>query len=103
MHAYAWTGRMGGACVGEGHHSYHHCFPTDFRHGHRWADWDPTKWCILLWYYMGLAYDLKTTSDNQIRQQQMIVLKEEQREKEKGVLWGPQDNGAPYTYACTCV
>ena len=45
---------------GEGHHSFHHEFPTDFRNAIEWWQYDPTKWCITLWKWMGLAYNLKT-------------------------------------------
>lgn len=27
----------------------------------RWYHWDPTKWCINIWYYIGLAYALRMT------------------------------------------
>jgi stearoyl-CoA desaturase (delta-9 desaturase) len=29
---------------GEGYHNFHHRFPSDFRNGIRWYQWDPTKW-----------------------------------------------------------
>ncbi len=31
---------------GEGYHNFHHRFPTDFRNGLRWYQWDPSKWWI---------------------------------------------------------
>jgi len=43
---------------GEGYHSYHHKFPSDYRNGVRWYHWDPTKWIIGLLSFFGLAYDL---------------------------------------------
>ncbi len=34
---------------GEGYHNYHHTFPSDYRNGVRWYQYDPTKiviWCL---------------------------------------------------------
>lgn len=33
---------------GEGYHNFHHEFPSDYRNGVRWFDYDPTKWCIVI-------------------------------------------------------
>jgi stearoyl-CoA desaturase (delta-9 desaturase) len=46
---------------GEGYHNFHHKFPSDFRNGVRWYQWDPTKWLIALLERIGLARDLRTT------------------------------------------
>lgn len=39
---------------GEGYHNFHHEFPSDYRNGVRWFDYDPTKWCIALVSYASL-------------------------------------------------
>ena len=31
---------------GEGYHNFHHTFQADYRNGHKWHHWDPTKWWI---------------------------------------------------------
>jgi stearoyl-CoA desaturase (delta-9 desaturase) len=31
---------------GEGYHNFHHRFPSDYRNGIKWYQWDPTKWFI---------------------------------------------------------
>lgn len=31
---------------GEGYHNFHHRFPSDYRNGINWYQWDPTKWLI---------------------------------------------------------
>ena len=31
---------------GEGYHNYHHAFPTDYRNGSLWYNFDPSKWLI---------------------------------------------------------
>jgi len=44
---------------GEGYHSFHHKFPSDFRNGVRWYSWDPAKWFIALLKVCGLAWSLR--------------------------------------------
>jgi stearoyl-CoA desaturase (Delta-9 desaturase) len=46
---------------GEGYHNFHHKFPSDFRNGVRWYQWDPTKWLIAVLRFAGLARDLRKT------------------------------------------
>lgn len=46
---------------GEGYHNFHHRFPSDYRNGVRWYDWDPSKWVIALWERLGLARGLRRT------------------------------------------
>jgi len=46
---------------GEGYHNFHHKFPSDFRNGVRWYQWDPTKWLIASLGLLGLARDLRKT------------------------------------------
>ena len=46
---------------GEGYHNFHHKFPSDFRNGVRWYQWDPTKWLIMTLHFGGLARDLRKT------------------------------------------
>jgi stearoyl-CoA desaturase (delta-9 desaturase) len=52
--------------LGEGYHSFHHRFPSDFRNGIRWYHWDPSKWLIRGFRYVGLASDLRKTPEPQI-------------------------------------
>jgi len=47
---------------GEGYHNFHHRFPTDYRNGVRWYDWDPSKWIISGLAKLGLTSSLKRTS-----------------------------------------
>ena len=44
---------------GEGHHSFHHAYPSDHRIGWRWYHWDPGKWWIRGLARVGLASHLK--------------------------------------------
>jgi len=50
--------------LGEGYHNYHHQFPSDYRNGHRWFHWDPTKWFISSLAIIGLAKQLKMIKVN---------------------------------------
>ncbi|MCB9799616.1 MAG: fatty acid desaturase [Candidatus Omnitrophica bacterium] len=47
---------------GEGYHNFHHRFPSDYRNGVRWYQWDPSKWMIAFFNATGLAKDLKRVS-----------------------------------------
>ena len=44
---------------GEGYHSYHHRFPSDYRNGVKWHHWDPTKWMVKAFSWIGWTWDLK--------------------------------------------
>jgi stearoyl-CoA desaturase (delta-9 desaturase) len=46
---------------GEGYHNFHHKFPSDFRNGIRWYQWDPNKWAIEGLRLAGLARNLRMT------------------------------------------
>lgn len=48
---------------GEGYHNFHHRFPSDYRNGVRWYQWDPSKWTIALLEKVGLASHLCRVSD----------------------------------------
>lgn len=53
---------------GEGYHNFHHEFPSDYRNALKWYQYDPTK--IVIWSLskVGLAWNLKTFSQNAIDQ-----------------------------------
>ena len=55
---------------GEGYHNYHHYFPSDYRNGIRWYQYDPTKWLIKTFSFVGLASDLKKVPEKLIRKAQ---------------------------------
>jgi len=52
--------------LGEGYHSFHHRFPSDFRNGIRWYQWDPAKWFIRGLVGTGLAEELVRTPEPQV-------------------------------------
>lgn len=43
---------------GEGYHNFHHTFQADYRNGHKWYHWDPSKWLIKSASWLGLTKDL---------------------------------------------
>lgn len=45
--------------MGEGYHNFHHRFPSDYRNGVRWRDYDPTKWFVAALAAVGLTSELK--------------------------------------------
>ncbi|TVQ80400.1 MAG: acyl-CoA desaturase [Bradymonadales bacterium] len=67
---------------GEGWHNYHHRFPFDYRNGHRWYHWDPTKWLIQFCWLLGLTKDLKTTRPEAVEAAKEAVRKNRQSSSE---------------------
>jgi len=51
---------------GEGYHSFHHRFPSDYRNGVKWYHWDPSKWVIAGMSFIGLTKGLKRATEFQI-------------------------------------
>ncbi|PIG89368.1 hypothetical protein AARAC_006576 [Aspergillus arachidicola] len=51
---------------GEGYHNFHHRFPSDYRNGRHWYDFDPSKWLIWACGKLGLAWELTVTSEEEI-------------------------------------
>ena len=51
---------------GEGFHNFHHQFPLDYRNGIRAFHFDPTKWLIRGFSYVGLARDLRRIDAHRI-------------------------------------
>jgi stearoyl-CoA desaturase (delta-9 desaturase) len=52
--------------LGENWHNFHHAFPSDYRNGPKWYHLDVHKWIIWTFAKLGLAKDLKYTSDIRI-------------------------------------
>lgn len=51
---------------GEGYHNFHHRFPSDYRNGIRWYQWDPSKWFIVAMNLFGMARHLYRTPPHSI-------------------------------------
>jgi stearoyl-CoA desaturase (Delta-9 desaturase) len=58
---------------GEGYHNFHHRFPSDYRNGIYWYQWDPTKWLIYGCYRLGLTDRLHRIPDQLILRARMEV------------------------------
>ena len=56
---------------GEGYHNFHHTFQADYRNGHRWYHWDPSKWLIQSASWIGLTKNLHTIPDKSIESRRM--------------------------------
>ncbi|KAK4450672.1 acyl-CoA desaturase [Podospora aff. communis PSN243] len=74
--------------LGEGYHNFHHEFPSDFRNAIEWWQYDPTKWCITLWKWMGLAYNLKTFPQNEIEKGRLQQTQKKLDQKRAALDWG---------------
>jgi len=81
--------------LGEGYHNFHHEFPSDYRNGVEWWQYDPTKIVIYALFLVGLAYDLQTFPQNEIVKGQLQMQhKLLERQKQK-LFWGPQPENLP--------
>lgn len=74
--------------LGEGYHNFHHEFPSDYRNGIEWYQYDPTKWAIWVWSKLGLAYDLKTFRQNEIDKGRIQQLQKKLDQKRSRLDWG---------------
>ncbi|KFH44011.1 Acyl-CoA desaturase-like protein [Hapsidospora chrysogenum ATCC 11550] len=74
--------------LGEGYHNFHHEFPSDYRNAIEWWQYDPTKWAISLWKFLGLAYDLKEFRSNEIEKGRVQQLQKKLDQKRSKLDWG---------------
>jgi len=81
--------------VGEGYHNFHHQFPMDYRNAIKWYQYDPTKWFIWTMEKLGLAYQLKSFPDNEVRKGQLTMQLKRLRETQEGLRWAPDSNDLP--------
>jgi len=59
--------------LGEGNHGFHHAFPTSYKNGVKWYQYDPTKWLIELGSLFGLCYELYHPTENEIQKARFQV------------------------------
>lgn len=81
--------------VGEGYHNFHHQFPQDFRNAIKWYQWDPTKWFIWVNYKLGLAYNLKTFPDNEVRKGMYNMELKKLEQKGAAIAWAKDVKDLP--------
>jgi stearoyl-CoA desaturase (Delta-9 desaturase) len=53
--------------LGENWHNFHHAFPSDYRNGSRWHQFDVHKWIIYLMSKVGLAWNLERTPEVRVQ------------------------------------
>jgi stearoyl-CoA desaturase (delta-9 desaturase) len=81
--------------IGEGYHNFHHEFPQDFRNAIRWWQYDPTKMFIYTAYLLGLASQLKTFPDNEIKKGQYAMKLKTLQRQAGTVSWPTTSNDLP--------
>jgi stearoyl-CoA desaturase (delta-9 desaturase) len=52
---------------GEGYHNTHHAYPSDYRNGAHWYNFDPSKWLIFSLSALGLATGLRRSTNTRHR------------------------------------
>lgn len=62
--------------LGEGYHSFHHRFMSDYRNGVRWYHFDPTKWFVWSMAKIGMAGNLRRVAKDVIERARMEVAAE---------------------------
>jgi stearoyl-CoA desaturase (delta-9 desaturase) len=68
---------------GEGYHNFHHTFQADYRNGHKWYHWDPSKWWIKVASWFGMTKDLHKIPPKSIESQRMKTAFETNTEGEQ--------------------
>ena len=58
---------------GEGYHNYHHSFQGDYRNGVRWWHFDPTKWIVKTFSWVGLTSRLKKASQFHVEKARLAM------------------------------
>lgn len=76
------------ATLGEGYHNFHHAFPSDYRNAIQWYQYDPTKWTIAIYRFLGLASDLNTFGDNEIQKGMIQTSQERLDQWNARIQWG---------------
>lgn len=87
---------------GEGYHNFHHSFPSDYRNALEWYQYDPTKWVIRFWKYVGLAFDLKEFRASEVEksrlqqsQKSLDAMQEDLTRRLGDMDWGIPMDGLP--------
>ncbi|KAI7865607.1 stearoyl-CoA desaturase [Spinellus fusiger] len=84
---------------GEGYHNFHHQFPQDYRNAIMYYQYDPTKWLIRAFEFLGLAYDLKTFPTNEIIKGHVQMQEKKLAQVKSGIKYGTPIQDLPvYTW-----
>ncbi|KAJ1660194.1 stearoyl-CoA 9-desaturase [Dispira simplex] len=86
--------------MGEGYHNFHHEFPQDYRNAIKFYQYDPTKWLIATLSFFGLAYNLRTFPENEVKKGAVMMQEKKVNEVKRTLKWGPNKDKLPgYTMA----
>ena len=66
---------------GEGYHNYHHIFEYDYRNGIKWWHYDPTKWLIKSFSFIGWTRNLRKCPEDKIQQAKFTMQLQSAKEK----------------------
>jgi len=58
---------------GEGYHNFHHMWQWDYRNAVKWYQWDPGKWLIAAFAFVGLARSLRRVPDTEISRARLAL------------------------------
>lgn len=81
--------------IGEGYHNFHHEFPSDYRNGVEWYQYDPTKWFIRALNWLGQSYDLVRFSKNEIEKGKLQMKAKHLVSEASHIYWGPTPDMLP--------
>jgi len=81
--------------LGEGYHNFHHEFPSDYRNGIEFYQYDPTKWLIRALAFFGLTYNLKRFPRNEIDKGKLQMKQKALDAKKERLDWGPDPATLP--------
>ncbi|KAJ1984805.1 stearoyl-CoA 9-desaturase [Dimargaris verticillata] len=80
---------------GEGYHNFHHEFPQDYRNAIKFYQYDPTKWLIKAFSWLGLAYNLRTFPDNEVKKGAVMMQEKKINQIKATLKWGPEPCNLP--------
>jgi len=81
--------------VGEGYHNFHHQFPADYRNAIKWYQYDPTRRFIEICKILGLASELKTFPDNEVKKGMHNMKLKALNKEAKTIAWPKTSNDLP--------
>jgi len=81
--------------LGEGYHNYHHEFPADYRNGIQVYHYDPTKWLIRGLSLLGLTYNLRFMSNQEIEKAKLQMKYRTLHTEQANLQFGRNFNDLP--------
>jgi stearoyl-CoA desaturase (Delta-9 desaturase) len=81
--------------LGEGYHNFHHEFPSDYRNGIEWYQYDPTKVFIWVMSRLGLATELQEFPANEVEKGKLQMRQKELDGDKRRLNWGPDPATLP--------